>query len=54
VLYAWIEPYLEAFGQATSPGSLRNAEWVATNSSTGQMLMERYRARINRVLESRR
>jgi len=54
LLYARIEPYLEAFRQATSPGSFRNAEWVATHSSTGQMLMERYRARIKRVLETRR
>ena len=52
LLYARIEPYLEAFRQATSPGSFRNAEWVATHSSTGQMLMER--ARIKRVLEKRR
>jgi len=46
LLYARIEPYLEAFRQATSPGSFRNAEWVATHSSTGQMLMERFWARI--------
>ena len=54
LLYARIEPYLDAFRQATSPGSFRNAEWVVTHSTAGQMLMERYRARIKRVLESRR
>jgi hypothetical protein len=54
VLYARIEPYLAAFRQATSPGSFRNAEWVATNCPTGQMLMERYRARVKRMLEAKR
>ena len=53
LLYARIEPYLKAFRQATSPSSFRNAEWVATQCATGQMLMERYRARIKQMLETR-
>ena len=52
-LFARIEPYLAAFRQAASPRSFRNAEWVAANSATGQMLMENYRARIKRILETR-
>ncbi len=52
-LFARIEPYLAAFRQAGSPRSFRNAEWVATNSATGQQVMEHYRARIKRVLETR-
>ncbi len=52
-LFARIEPYLAAFRQAGSPRSFRNAEWVATNSATGQAVMEHYRARIKRVLETR-
>jgi hypothetical protein len=52
-LFARIEPYLAAFRQAGSPRSFRNAEWVAVNSATGQAVMEHYRARIKRVLETR-
>jgi hypothetical protein len=52
-LFARVEPYLAAFRQATSPRSFRNAEWVATNCATGQMLMESHRARIKRALETR-
>jgi hypothetical protein len=54
LLYARIEPYLEAYRQATSPVAFRNAEWVATHCAAGEMLMERYRARIKRMTESRR
>lgn len=52
-LFARVEPYLAAFRQAVSPRAFRNAEWVATNCATGRMLMEAYRARIKRVLETR-
>jgi hypothetical protein len=34
--------------------SFRNAEWVAAHSAVGQTLMECYRARIKRMLETRR
>lgn len=54
LLYARVEPYLAAFRQAVSPRSFRNAEWVAMNCATGQALMEGYRARIKRMLETRR
>jgi hypothetical protein len=54
LLYARIEPYLAEFRQATSPTSFRNAEWVATHSAVGQTLMERYRGRLKRMLETRR
>ncbi len=52
-LFARVEPYLAAFRQAGSPRSFRNAEWVATNCASGLALMESYRARIKRVLETR-
>jgi hypothetical protein len=52
-LFARAEPYLSALRQATSPRLFRNAEWVAANCATGKTLMEIYRARIKRVLESR-
>jgi hypothetical protein len=52
-LFARVEPYLAAFRQAGSPRSFRNAEWVAANSEVGKALMQSYRARIKRVLETR-
>lgn len=52
-LFARVEPYLAAIRQAWSPRSFRNAEWVAANCAAGQTLMESYRARIKRVLETR-
>jgi hypothetical protein len=52
-LFARVEPYLAAFRAAASPRSFRNAEWVAKNCETGRWLMESYRARIKRALESR-
>jgi hypothetical protein len=54
LLYARIEPYLSAFRQAASPRAFRNAEWVSVNCEAGRLLMEGYRARIKRVLESSR
>jgi hypothetical protein len=54
LLYARIEPYLTAFRQAASSRAFRNAEWVSVNCETGRVLMEGYRARIKRVLESSR
>jgi hypothetical protein len=53
LLYARVEPYLPEFRQAVSPRSFRNAEWVVANSATGQVLMEGYRARVKRMLETR-
>jgi hypothetical protein len=52
-LFARVEPYLADFRQAGSPRSFRNAEWVSTNCESGKTLMESYRARIKRVLETR-
>jgi hypothetical protein len=52
-LFARVEPYLAAFRAAASPRSFRNAEWVALNSATGKSLLESYRARIKKALETR-
>jgi hypothetical protein len=52
-LFARIEPYLSAFRQAGSPRLFHNAEWVATNCAAGRALMDTYRARIKRMLETR-
>jgi hypothetical protein len=53
LLFARMEPYLAALRQAGSPRSFRNAEWVARSCATGQTLMENYRARVKRILETR-
>ena len=52
-LFARVEPHLAAFRQAGSPRLFRNAEWVAVNCEIGKVLMQSYRARIKRVLETR-
>ena len=53
-LFARVEPYLDQFRRASSPQAFRNAEWVVANCVTGKVLMDGYRARIKRVLESGR
>jgi hypothetical protein len=53
-LFARVEPYLASIRKATSPRAFRNAEWVAANCETGKVLMEGYRARVRRALESKR
>src|SRR4051812_36959698 len=52
-LFARVEPFLAAFRAAASPRWFRNAEWVATNCATGKLLMESFRLRIKRALETR-
>ena len=52
-LFARVEPYLAAVRQAASPRAFRNAEWVVAHCATAQTLMEGFRARIKRALETR-
>lgn len=49
-LYTRVEPYLEALRQATSPRTLRNAEWVATETEMGRLIAETFRARVRKTL----
>jgi hypothetical protein len=53
-LFARVEPYLTEIRQASSPRAFRNAEWVVANSAVGKTLMEGFRARVKRALESKR
>lgn len=53
-LFARVEPYLEQIRLAGSPRAFRNAEWVVANCAMGKVLMEGFRARVKRVLESGR
>jgi hypothetical protein len=52
-VFARVEPYLAAFRAAASPRAFRNTEWVATNCPAGKMLLESFRTRIKRALETR-
>lgn len=38
LLFARVQPFLEPLRQAYSPRAFRNAEWIATNSETGQQI----------------
>ncbi|HEU4680415.1 MAG TPA: hypothetical protein VFS51_01635 [Gemmatimonadales bacterium] len=53
-LFARVEPYLDQLRKGGSARAFRNAEWVVIHCGTAQSLMEGYRARIKRVLESGR
>jgi hypothetical protein len=53
-LFARVEPHLAEIRQASSPRAFRNAEWVVANTAAGKTLMEGFRARVKRALESKR
>lgn len=46
MLFAKVEPHLDAFRKATSARSFRNAEWVARNTETGGQMLEYFRGRV--------
>ncbi|HKV73774.1 MAG TPA: hypothetical protein VJN95_04580 [Gemmatimonadales bacterium] len=46
LLFAKVEPYLEALRKATSPRTMRNAEWVARNTEMGAQTLESFRNRV--------
>lgn len=53
LVYAKAEPYVAEIRARGNPNHFVNAEWVASNIDSGRRAMERYRARVKRVLESR-
>ena len=53
LLFARVEPYLEAVRQATSPRSFQNAEWVVKNSAVAGKIMETFRARVQKTLKEK-
>lgn len=53
LLLARMKPFLQPYREATSPRSLQNAEWIATNTELGRTLMTMFEARVAKVLESR-
>lgn len=52
-LFARVEPWLEALRAASSPRTLRNTEWVATETATGRTMLEYFRKRVAAILASR-
>ena len=52
-LYARIEPHLAELRAATSPRTLRNTEWIATQTELGRTIMEYQRARVKKAMEQR-
>jgi hypothetical protein len=52
-LFARVEPYLQALRTASSPRTLRNTEWVATQTEMGRAMMEYFRKRVSGILASR-
>ncbi|HEX7121918.1 MAG TPA: hypothetical protein VF178_06055 [Gemmatimonadaceae bacterium] len=53
MIYARAEPYVKEIRAQGNPNHFVNAEWVANNVEAGRKAMERYRARVQRVLASR-
>ncbi len=53
-LYAKVEPYLEQLRKDFNPLILRNTEWVAKETERGRMLTEMFKARVQKVLESKK
>jgi len=52
-LFARVESYLQALRSASSPRTLRNTEWVATETEMGRTMMEYFRKRVAGILASR-
>jgi len=52
-LFARVEAYLPALRSASSPRTLRNTEWVATETEMGRTIMEYFRKRVAGILASR-
>jgi hypothetical protein len=50
LLFARVEPYLEAIRQASSPRAFRNAEWVAKETEMGRTITEMFRVRVQKTL----
>lgn len=46
LLFARIEPFLDAYREQVNPLGFRNAEWVATQTEMGRLIAERFRKRV--------
>ena len=53
-MYAKLEPYLEQLRKDFNPTILRNTEWMAKETERGRMLADLFRARVKKVLDSKK
>jgi hypothetical protein len=53
LLFARMEPYVEALRRDTSPLAYQNAEWVTRETTRGKLQLELFRARVRKMLESK-
>ena len=53
LLFTRVEPWLAELRAATSPRTLRNSEWVATETEIGRAIMTTFRARVARALAAK-
>ena len=53
-LYAKVEPYVAEMRKQTTPLVFRNTEWLATKCPEGRQLFLVLRARVKKLMESRR
>ena len=53
-MYAKLEPYLEQLRTDFNPNILRNTEWVARETERGRMLTGLFKARVQKVLDSKK
>jgi hypothetical protein len=52
-LFARLEPYLDALRKETSPYAYQNAQWVSQETQRGKLLLELFRGRVKKVLETK-
>jgi len=52
-LFARVLPYLDKLRETTNPRAFRNAEWISKENSTGREMLQHYRARVAKLLESK-
>jgi len=52
-LYARMEPYVERLRREVSPFGYLNAEWVTKETHRGKAMLELFRARVRKTLESK-
>lgn len=46
LLFARVEPYVDAIRQKTSPRAFRNAEWIANSGDLARAIMTTFRSRV--------
>lgn len=53
LLFARVEPFLDAMRKATNARAFAKAEWIANSCDVGRTLMEYFRARVQKKLSGK-